>query len=397
MAVFGRLCWYLIVLAINHLLLVTSFVVDSPLKERNIPKKLKRHSKGHLIAFRVASSFQDSSSRLSLTAQVDIASYSIDGVDPNRPSKVNQDAFFQDTFGEKCRYTCVGVMDGHGLKGHLLTSYLKEQLPLRVQQLVESNGNLELDQELKEALQLFEAQLVEMGKAPPVETKNHNNMSSKAHQLLLTRAFHLVHVDAMQNPNVPAGRTAGTTCIVALLDTCKNKLYLAHVGDSRAIILAIRKDDNNKNKPLELVAITTETTTTNLSEERRRVEQCDGRIDGQGNVFYGPVGIAMTRALGDSVMLRAGVLPTPLVEECALEKDTDYRLVLATDGIWDVLTNQDVVSILDQQQHDTVQAFAKEIAETARRKWIGDLPIAEDKVDDITCVVLRIDARTNDS
>ena len=53
--------------------------------------------------------------------------------------------------------------------------------------------------------------------------------------------------------------------------------------------------------------------------ERARIESCpQARIDGRGNVFWGPVGIAMTRALGDAILLRAGVLPWPIVERYEL-------------------------------------------------------------------------------
>ena len=68
-----------------------------------------------------------------------------------------------------------------------------------------------------------------------------------------------------------------------------------------------------------------------------------GRLDTL-RVTYGPVGIAMTRALGDSVMIRAGVIPTPIVETYRIFNKTS--LVLATDGIWDVLSNRDVTNII---------------------------------------------------
>ncbi|KAL7526226.1 hypothetical protein ACHAXR_001379 [Thalassiosira sp. AJA248-18] len=95
----------------------------------------------------------------------------------------------------------------------------------------------------------------------------------------------------------------------------------------------------------------------------------------------------MTRALGDAVMLRAGVIPTPMVGHSYLIKgDT---LVLATDGIWDVLSNEQVKHI--SLKHGSAQGAADAIAETARKRWVGDLPIIdEEKADDITVVVLKL-------
>ena len=66
-----------------------------------------------------------------------VGAVSIAGTDPDRPSKVNQDAYF---LFQGQNYVGVGVMDGHGLKGHELTSYLREQLPIRLQEQLDSKG-----------------------------------------------------------------------------------------------------------------------------------------------------------------------------------------------------------------------------------------------------------------
>ncbi|EED88435.1 hypothetical protein THAPSDRAFT_264295, partial [Thalassiosira pseudonana CCMP1335] len=95
--------------------------------------------------------------------------------------------------------------------------------------------------------------------------------------------------------------------------------------------------------------------------------------------------IAMTRALGDAVMIRAGVVPTPLVHSIQLVKD-DF-IVLATDGVWDVLSNDAVRDVVLQYEGNAQEA-ADAIAKMAREKWVGDLPIMdEEKADDITVAV----------
>ena len=71
--------------------------------------------------------------------------------------------------------------------------------------------------------------------------------------------------------------------------------------------------------------------------ERARIESCpQARIDGRGNDFWGPVGIAMTRALGDAILLRAGVLPWPIVDRYELptmETGIQYYVCAGTDGV----------------------------------------------------------------
>jgi serine/threonine protein phosphatase PrpC len=98
----------------------------------------------------------------------------------------------------------------------------------------------------------------------------------------------------------------------------------------------------------------------------------------------------MTRALGDAVMLRAGVVPTPIVQSFPIQeevKDTSF-VILMTDGISDVLSNSDLAQLVFQQS--SLETTIQTILDEARRKWIGELPILEEKVDDMSCVLLQL-------
>lgn len=114
-------------------------------------------------------------------------------------------------------------------------------------------------------------------------------------------------------------------------------------------------------------------------------------------------------------MLRAGVVPTPVIARVDDVRPGDI-LVLATDGIWDVLSDEDVAAIvmMDHQHHQclttttsneneeeilsTNQLFLVDracelIVQEARQRWIGDLPLADESpIDDITCMVVKLGA-----
>eukprot|EP00971_Amphidinium_carterae_P101528 2009647-Amphidinium_carterae.1 len=193
----------------------------------------------------------------------------------------------------------------------------------------------------------------------------------------------------MKDSTVPAGRN-GCTCIVGWLeeveDSDKQKLHVAHVGDSRAVCLYCSGDGKSQARPL-----TRETTVESMADEKARIEACEGQII-NNNVFYGPQGIAMTRSLGNVVMMRAGVVPTPLVESFELSKET--VLVFATDGVWDVLSNEQVAEIVHEgmvEEGRTTQQTAERLSDEAKKAWIGTLPLLDDvpKVDDITCLVVQ--------
>ena len=152
-------------------------------------------------------------------------------------------------------------------------------------------------------------------------------------------------------------------------------IEVAYVGDSMAILVSL----DGTVTPLS------QATTVEMPIERQRIERGEGAVTGN-NVFYGPVGIAMTRVLGDAVMLRAGVVPTPFVKSFFRKKGD--VIVLATDGVSDVLTHQAVAKLVLATKG--VDVASRNIAMAAKQKWIGDLPIVDEvKMDDITCMVIR--------
>ncbi|GAX27997.1 hypothetical protein FisN_16Lu308 [Fistulifera solaris] len=279
----------------------------------------------------------------------------IPGVDSERPSKVCQDAYFvKEITTNDEKLLLVGVLDGHGKDGHIVSQFCAERLPVFVET---PKGPPPAD---------FLERLYTLGRA----TRDNDSLHPK-HRILID-AFHRVHYDAMQCPTCPAGRS-GTTCVVCWIEP--DEVHVAYVGDSRAILI-----DGDTITPWA-----TETIVRKLPKEKERIDACEGRIDGNGNVWYGPVAIAMTRALGDAAMLRAGILPTPITTTFPRKKGT--VLVLATDGIWDQLSNDQVLELVKSNIANTSLA-AEAVSKRARQKWIGDF--IEEKADDITCLVVTL-------
>jgi serine/threonine protein phosphatase PrpC len=62
-------------------------------------------------------------------------------------------------------------------------------------------------------------------------------------------------------------------------------------------------------------------------------------------------GLAMSRSLGDQVAHSVGVSSVPEVTEFILDSD-DRFLVIATDGVWEFLSNQEVVDIVTPYYYD---------------------------------------------
>eukprot|EP00979_Chaetoceros_neogracilis_P011613 scaffold2927_cov268-Chaetoceros_neogracile.AAC.18 len=188
-------------------------------------------------------------------------------------------------------------------------------------------------------------------------------------------------------------------------DVKTGMVYTSNVGDSRAIFaLDIHNmvEDPCINHETHVMALSIETT-TDVEDERKRIEDGEGRIDGSGNVWCGPVGIVMTRALGDSVMTRAGVISTPQVKTLDLMqevvtcrntfkiRDCNIRVLIGSDGIFDVMSNVEANEILcDSLKAPSVslEEGCHKLAEDARRKWKNGLPL-DVRIDDTIVVALQ--------
>jgi protein phosphatase 1L len=75
----------------------------------------------------------------------------------------------------------------------------------------------------------------------------------------------------------------------------------------------------------------------NTREERTRIEDAGGVVVWAGTWRVGGV-LAVSRAFGDRPLKRY-VIPTPDIREEVLT-EADECLILASDGLWDVISNQ---------------------------------------------------------
>ncbi|XP_050208163.1 probable protein phosphatase 2C 58 isoform X2 [Mercurialis annua] len=155
----------------------------------------------------------------------------------------------------------------------------------------------------------------------------------------------------------------GSTAVTAILINGQ-KLVVANVGDSRAVI--------SKNGVAKQLSIDHEP-----SKERNLIESRGGfvsnipgdvpRVDGQ---------LAVARAFGDK-SLKIHLSSEPDVTEEAIDNDVEF-IILASDGVWKVMSNQDAVdSIKDIKD---AHSAAKHLIEDA---------VSRKSKDDISCIVVR--------
>ncbi|PQP98311.1 putative protein phosphatase 2C 11 isoform X1 [Prunus yedoensis var. nudiflora] len=112
------------------------------------------------------------------------------------------------------------------------------------------------------------------------------------------------------------------------------------------------------------------------SDERQRIEEAGGFIIWAGTWRVGGV-LAVSRAFGDKV-LKPFVVAEPEIQEEEID-GVDF-IIIASDGLWNVISNKDAVALVQDIED----------AEEASRKLIQEA-FARGSSDNITCVVVQFD------
>jgi serine/threonine protein phosphatase PrpC len=102
-------------------------------------------------------------------------------------------------------------------------------------------------------------------------------------------------------------------------------------------------------------------------------------------------GLAMSRSLGDAAAASVGVIAEPEILECSLSEDDSF-VVIASDRVFEFLSNEDVVRIVVPywRLHD-VQGACERLVQKAELSWRNEETVV---VVDITALVLFLDSNT---
>ncbi|OMO53906.1 hypothetical protein CCACVL1_28252 [Corchorus capsularis] len=145
----------------------------------------------------------------------------------------------------------------------------------------------------------------------------------------------------------------GCTASAALI--VRNKLFIANAGDCRTILcrggspLALSRDH-----------------VASCLEERERVVSAGGQVKWQVDTWrVGPAALQVTRSIGDDD-LKPAVTAEPEITETVLSVEDEF-LVMASDGLWDVVSNMEVVSIIRDTVKEPAMCSKRLATEAAER------------------------------
>ncbi|KAK3152530.1 hypothetical protein QOZ80_2BG0160240 [Eleusine coracana subsp. coracana] len=291
----------------------------------------------------------------------------------------NQDAVILcQGFGMEEGVLC-GVFDGHGRCGQYVSKLVRDYLPF----MILSHRNALF-------LSSSDDDQAAFSDSTSPSSEGSGRISASPAQVLeewreaCVSAFEAMDRELKVQPNLDC-EFSGTTAVCAIKQG--KDLVVANVGDSRAVVATI----SDAGGYLKAVQLTTDQK-PNVPEEAERIKRCGGRVfalkdePSVARVWLpdeDAPGLAMSRSLGDHRLKRHGVVAEPRVTHRRVGPG-DLFMVVATDGVWDVLSNEEVVSIVcaaPRKQH-----ASKAVAEAAAQRWRTRYPSS--RVDDCSAVCL---------
>ncbi|KAG2637764.1 probable protein phosphatase 2C 64 [Panicum virgatum] len=272
---------------------------------------------------------------------------------------INQDAMLVwDGFGGEEDIVLCGVFDGHGPHGHLVARRVRDALPLR----------------LMSAVRASKAGL---------------DMPAAAWRKAFARAYKAMDKDLRSHATLDCFCSGSTAVTVLKLGS---DLYMANIGDSRAV-LGSRDGAAGGMMAVQL----TVDLKPDVPSEAERIKKCRGRVfalQDEPEVprvwlpFDDAPGLAMARAFGDFCLKDYGVISVPEFFHWSLT-EKDQFVILASDGVWDALSNQQAVDIVSSSPSRS--KAAKSLVEAATREWKTKYPTS--KIDDCAVVCLYLDGK----
>ncbi len=256
------------------------------------------------------------------------------GQDPNPPSLISRlsSGLNPSSVSDLSPQSFIGVYDGHG--GSLVAEHVSEALHEHL-----------------------------LPNLPPLQAAAHDGVEDPEMQnqvtAVLVDAYHAIDSQlAERYPDEAAdcGATAATALIRKEGGT--RVVYAANVGDSRAIIC---RDGAS-------LRLTYDHRATDEAEIKR-VKDAGGfvfnkRVSGQ---------LAVTRAFGH-VNDKMLILGTPYTSRTVVDEEKDEALIIATDGLWDVMKEPDVCKWVTGGLSEglTCQQIAEKLTAECMRRYSRD-------------------------
>ncbi|XVE91180.1 hypothetical protein DITRI_Ditri20bG0133700 [Diplodiscus trichospermus] len=309
----------------------------------------------------------------------------------------NQDAMLVwENFSSRSDTIFCGVFDGHGPYGHMVAKKVRDSLPIILctqwkDSLAGDQSGLSKSEKDPEGTVSEDTASLSMDDDDCCESLEIEENGELPEMYLplkqsMLKAFRLMDKELKLHPAIDCF-CSGTTAVTLVKQG--QDLVIGNVGDSRAV-LAVRDKDNS------LIALQlTVDLKPDLPREAARIQQCKGRVFALQDEPEVPrvwlpnndtPGLAMARAFGDFCLKDFGLISIPDVFYRRLTERDEF-VILATDGVWDVLSNKEAVDIVASAPSRATAARA--LVDCATRAWRLKYPTSKNDDCAVVCLFLE--------
>ena len=326
---------------------------------------------------------------------------------------VNQDiVFINPNFLLIKNFYFFGVCDGHGINGHYVSSYIKQIFPAYLNYIEIDNyiskKNKSLDSLLSSLYNKSEDSSVkdihiikyfyDKFQINPFEfsfvKNNFSQISKNLKESLLKIDYNLIKT----KQSFDTEKSGSTVCMGFLSN--KN-LILVNIGDSRTILCSctnqsiwkssqLTKDHKPKDKSEYERIISSGGTVSRMINIENNDEEIGPYRVWDKTQDKGP-GLAMSRSIGDAQAKTLGVIAEPDIYEYTLN-ESDKFIVCASDGIWEYLSNDDVMETIKDiyENNGKAEEACEILVKRASSEWRKE---NNKTMDDISCVIIFLNVK----
>ncbi|KAH7677908.1 Protein-serine/threonine phosphatase protein [Dioscorea alata] len=164
----------------------------------------------------------------------------------------------------------------------------------------------------------------------------------------------------------------GTCCVTALLRN--GNLVVSNAGDCRAVL--------SRNGMAEAL---TSDHRPSRKDERDRIESFGGYVECCRGTWRLQGSLAVSRGIGDA-HLKQWVIPEPETSTVSIKPECEF-LILASDGLWDKVSNQEAVDIARPLCIDNAD---KQPSLLSACKKLADLSVTRGSLDDVSVMIIQL-------
>ena len=289
--------------------------------------------------------------------------------------------------GIKSDIEVFGVFDGHGgkevaqfVKAHFMNEFLNS----------DSFKNGDIKKALTDTfLKMDELMLSNEGKEElnvlANESQKESEQQNQQQQSNTQHEFLRKLLSRPRDPNTNIAMLTGCTACVCVIDETNKKMYFANSGDSRVVLCkkGIAYPMSTDHKP-------------ELEIEKNRIMKANGWIS-EGRIKGN---LNLSRTIGDLEYKQNKQLPPeeqmitafPDINEENITDECDF-IIIACDGIWDCLTNQEACEYVKNEMKKNTNPFIKlsGIVESMMDSIIATDLYNETGVgcDNMTCIIIQ--------